>query len=226
MREALIVSTARTPIGKAYRGAFNNLEAPSLAAPAVNAALDRAGCAGSEIEEVIFGSALTQGTAGANLARHIVQASNLTNSVAAATIDRQCASGLNALSVASHMVAIEGVDIALAGGVESISLVQNDHWNSHRYRVPQISSEYYLSMLDTAEIIAKRYGISRQAQDEYALESQLRTARAQEAGLFDDEIVPVLRPNSSPTKQRAKHTKKRCTSHAMNATDPQPPLKV
>ena len=191
MREALIVSTARTPIGKAYRGAFNNLDAPSLAAPAVNAALDRAGLDGAEVEEDIFGSALTQGTAGVNLARHIVQTSNLTNNVAAATIDRQCASGLNALSIASHAVASEGVDIAIAGGVDSISLVQNEHWNSHRYCVPDVSDDYYLSMLDTAEIVAKRYGISRQTQDEYALESQRRTARAQEASLFDDEIISV-----------------------------------
>ena len=191
MREAVIVSTARTPIGKAYRGAFNNLEVPSLTAPAVNAALERAGLTGPEVEEAIFGSALTQGSSGVNVARHIVQSAGLPDSVAGATVDRQCASGLNALSIASHMVQCEGVQVALAGGVDSISLVQNTHWNGHRYRDPNTPDTYYLSMLETAEVVAKRYGVTRTLQDACALESQQRTARAQEAGLFSDEIVPV-----------------------------------
>ncbi|MFY0620239.1 MAG: acetyl-CoA C-acyltransferase [Pelagimonas sp.] len=191
MRDAVIVSTARTPIGKAYRGAFNNLEAPSLAAPAVKAALAHAGLTGAEVEEVIFGSALTQGTAGVNVARHIAQAAGLPDSVAGATIDRQCASGLNALSIASHMVACEGVDVALAGGLESISLVQNTTWNGDRYRDPSVPQAYYMPMLDTAEVVAERYGVSRAAQDAYALQSQERTARAQAEGLFESEIVPV-----------------------------------
>ena len=191
MRDAVIVSTARTPIGKAYRGAFNNLEVSSLAAPAVKAALARAGLSGGEVEEAIFGSALTQGSAGINVARHIVQAAGLPDSVAGATVDRQCASGLNAIAIASHMVRCEGVDVALAGGVDSISLVQNAHWNSHRYRDPSVPEHYYLGMLDTAEVVAERYGVTRAAQDAYALQSQMRTAKAQEAGLFADEIVPV-----------------------------------
>lgn len=191
MRDAVIVSTARTPIGKAYRGAFNNLEAPSLAVPAVKAALTRAGLTGGEVEEAIFGAALTQGSSGINVARHIVQAAGLPDSVAGATVDRQCASGLNAIAIASHMVRYEGVDVALAGGLESISLVQNDHWNGHRYRDPAVPEAYYLSMLETAEVVAERYGVTREAQDAYALQSQIRTARAQEAGLFADEIVPV-----------------------------------
>ncbi|MCZ4271842.1 acetyl-CoA C-acyltransferase [Maritalea porphyrae] len=191
MREAVIVSTARTPIGKAYRGAFNNLEAPSLAAPTVKAALARADLTGGEVEEAIFGVALTQGTSGVNVARHIVMSTNLPDSVAGATLDRQCASGLNAISIASHMVASEGVDVALAGGLESISLVQNEHWNAHRYRDPSAAKNYYLTMLETAEIVAERYGVSRAAQDEYALQSQLRAARAQDAGLFADEIIPI-----------------------------------
>lgn len=191
MRDAVIVSTARTPIGKAYRGAFNNLEVPSLAAPAVQAALARAGLTGDEIEEAVFGSALTQGSSGVNVARHIVQAAGLPDSVAAATIDRQCASGLNAITIASHMVRCEGIAVALAGGVDSISLVQNSHWNGYRYRDPAVPDAYYLSMLDTAEVVAERYGISRDAQDGYALQSQMRTAKAQQAGLFADEIVPV-----------------------------------
>ena len=191
MRDAVIVSTARTPIGKAYRGAFNNLEVPSLAAHAVKAALARAGLSGGEVEEAVFGSALTQGSAGINVARHIVQAAGLPDSVAGATVDRQCASGLNAIAIASHMVRCEGVDVTLAGGVDSISLVQNAHWNSHRYRDPAVRDAYYLGMLDTAEVVAKRYGVTRAAQDAYALQSQMRTAKAQKAGLFADEIVPV-----------------------------------
>ncbi|MEX0971355.1 MAG: acetyl-CoA C-acyltransferase [Paracoccaceae bacterium] len=191
MRDAVIVSTARTPIGKAYRGAFNNLAVPSLATPAVKAALARAGLSGGEVEEAVFGSALTQGSAGINIARHIVQAAGLPDSVAGATVDRQCASGLNAIAIATHMVRCEGVEISLAGGVDSISLVQNTHWNSHRYRDPAVRDAYYLGMLDTAEVVAKRYGVKRSAQDAYALQSQMRTATAQKAGLFADEIIPV-----------------------------------
>jgi len=191
MRDAVIVSTARTPIAKAYRGAFNTLTAPSLAAPAVTAALSRAGLTGVEVEDAVFGSALTQGTSGVNVARHIAQAAGLPDSVAGATVDRQCASGLNAIAVASHMVGCEGVGVALAGGLDSISLVQNNHWNGHRYRDPSVSDRYYLNMLDTAEIVAARYGVTRAVQDAYALQSQQRTAQAQEAGRFADEIVPV-----------------------------------
>ncbi|WP_435660850.1 thiolase family protein [Leisingera caerulea] len=191
MRDAVIVSTARTPIGKAYRGAFNNLEAPGLAAPAVTAALAAAGVQGGDVEEAVFGSALTQGTSGVNVARHIAQAAGLPDSVAGATVDRQCASGLNAIAMASHMVRCEEVSIALAGGLESISLVQNAHWNGHRYRDPNVRDGYYMAMLDTAEVVAGRYGVTREAQDAYALQSQIRTAKAQQAGLFADEIVPV-----------------------------------
>ncbi len=191
MRQAVFVSFARTPIGKAYRGAFNNLEAPSLAAPAVKAALERAHLSGGDVEEAVFGSALTQGSSGVNVARHIVQAAGLPDSVAGATVDRQCASGLNAIAIASHMVQGEGVDVALAGGLESISLVQNAHWNGFRYPDPSVAAAYYMPMLDTAEVVADRYGISRAAQDAYALQSQIRTAKAQQAGLFTDEIVQV-----------------------------------
>ena len=191
MREAVIVSTARTPIGKAYRGAFNALTGPSLAAHAVRAAVARAGLDGGEIEDAVFGSALTQGSTGVNVARHIALASGLPDSVAGVTLDRQCASGLNALAAAGHMVAQEGVAVALAGGLESISLVQNDRWNGHAYRDPAVRDGYYLSMLETAEVVAARYGVSREAQDAYALESQARTARAQAEGRFADEIVAV-----------------------------------
>ncbi|MBR9651436.1 acetyl-CoA C-acyltransferase [Thalassovita aquimarina] len=191
MKQAVIVSTARTPIGKAYRGAFNNLEAPSLAALAVRAAVERAGIETGEIEDVTFGSALTQGSAGVNVARHIALASGLRDSVAGATIDRQCAAGLNAIAIAAHAITAEGAKVTLAGGLDSISLVQNEHWNGHRYRDPAVGDNYYLSMLETAEVVAERYGVSRTAQDAYALQSQQRTAAAQAAGRFDGEIVPV-----------------------------------
>lgn len=191
MREAVIVSTARTALGKAYRGAFNNLEGPSLAAHAVRAAVARAGLEGGEIEDVTFGSALTQGTTGVNTARHIALAAGLPSSVAASTVDRQCASGLNAIANAAHLVRAEGVDVALAGGLESISLVQNTRWNGHRYRDQTVPDDYYLSMIETAEIVATRYGVSRELQDAYALQSQQRTATAQAAGRFSEEIVPV-----------------------------------
>lgn len=142
MRDAVIVSTASTPIGKACRGAFNNLSAPRLAAPAVNAALTATGVQGNQEEEAIFGAALTQGTSGVNAARHIAQAAGQPDSVAGGTVDRQCASGLNAIAMASHMVRCEQVSIALAGGLESISLVQNAHWNGHRYRDPNVGDGY------------------------------------------------------------------------------------
>ncbi|CUH82025.1 thiolase family protein [Tropicibacter naphthalenivorans] len=151
----------------------------------------RAGLIGADIEEAVFGAALTQGTAAANVARHITLAAGLPDSVAGTTVDRQCALGLNALAMASHMMRCEGVDVALAGGLESISLVQNAHWNDHAYRDPPVREGYYMAMLDTAEVVAARYGISRAAQDAYALSSQARTPRAQQAGRFADEIVPV-----------------------------------
>ncbi|WP_319530498.1 acetyl-CoA C-acyltransferase [uncultured Cohaesibacter sp.] len=190
MRQAVIVSTARTPIGKAYRGAFNNLEGPSLGAHAVKAAIERADLEGDAIEELVFGSALTQGSTGINVARHIVMAAGLPNSVAGSTIDRQCASGLNAIAIAANMIVADGVDVAVAGGLDSISLVQNKQWNDYRYRDPNVPDSYYLSMIETAEIVAERYGISRADQDAYALQSQQRTAAAQASGLFADEIVP------------------------------------
>lgn len=176
MREAVIVSTARTPIAKAYRGSFNNLTGPSLAAHAIRAAVARANLKGAEIEDLTMGCALTQGTTGVNIARHAAQAAGLPDSVAAATIDRQCASGLSAISIAANQIVNEGLEVALAGGLDSISLVQNNNWNSYRYKGTSVPSDYYMPMIETAETVAKRYNISREAQDEYALESQQRTA--------------------------------------------------
>lgn len=189
MRQAVIVSTARTPIAKAYRGSFVEITVPSLMAHAMQAAAKRAGLSGKEIEDVTIGSALTQGSAGVNLARHAVMAAGLPDNVAAATIDRQCASGLNAIAIAANQVVSDGVDIALAGGVDSCSLVQNAHWNGYKYKDKAVKPEFYMSMIETAENVAENYNISRQSQDEYALQSQQRTALAQQNGLFDDEIV-------------------------------------
>lgn len=189
MRQAVIVSTARTPIAKAYRGSFSQITVPSLMAHAMQGAIKRAGLTGDEIGDVTIGSALTQGSAGVNLARHAVMAAGLPDSVAAATIDRQCASGLNAIAIAANQITSDGLSIALAGGVDSCSLVQNEHWNGYKYKDKSVKPEFYMSMIETAENVADRYNISRQQQDEYALQSQQRTALAQQNGRFDLEIV-------------------------------------
>ncbi|MEM9634409.1 MAG: acetyl-CoA C-acyltransferase [Pseudomonadota bacterium] len=191
MRDAVIVSTARTPIAKAYRGAFNATQGPVLAAHAVREAISRAGLEGAEITDFTMGCALTQGSTGINAARHTVFAAGLPDSVAAATIDRQCASGLSAIAIAAHQVITGESEIVLAGGVDSISLVQNSDWNGSQYRISSVRDGYYMSMLETAELVAKRYDVSRIEQDEYALLSQQRTAKAQENGVFTDEIIPV-----------------------------------
>ena len=194
MKEAVIVSAARTPIGRAYRGAFNNLEAPSLASHAVKAAVERAGVAPEEIDDCIFGAAIQQGTQAANLGRTVAMASGLPTSVAGMSIDRQCSSGLMAIATGAKQIVIDGAPILIAGGVESISLAQTEHFNAHRIVDPLVIANApatYMPMLDTAEVVAKRYGISRDVQDEYSFQSQMRTAAAQAAGKFDDEIVSV-----------------------------------
>lgn len=194
MREAVIVSTARTPIGRAYRGAFNDTTAPTLGGHAISHAVARAGVAPGEVEDVILGVALQQGTTHMNVARQAALRAGLSAQVAAMTLDRQCASGLMAIATAARQVTQEGMDIVVAGGLESISLVQNDTMNRHRWfdeGLMRERPEIFMSMLETAEIVADRYGIARAAQDAYALRSQQRTAAAQAAGRFDDEIVPL-----------------------------------
>jgi acetyl-CoA C-acetyltransferase len=194
MREAVIVSAARTPIGKAYRGAFNNLEAPTMASVAVAAAVERAGIDPSEIEDCVFGAALQQGSQSMNLGRQVAIAAGLPVSVAGMTMDRQCASGLMAIATGAKQIMVDGAQALIAGGCESISLVQNEMMNMHRAFDPNVMSKapaIYMPMLDTAEVVANRYSVSRERQDEYALQSQQRTAAAQAAGKFDDEIVPV-----------------------------------
>lgn len=193
-REAVIVSVARTPIAKAYRGAFNNLTSPTMAAHAINAALNKVNLDGSEVDDCIFGAALQQGSQGMNFGRQAAMAAGLPVSVAGMTIDRQCASGLMAVASGANQIVCDGSDVIIAGGCDSISLVQNEHMNMHRAvddKVKAHAPAVYMPMLDTAEVVANRYDISREHQDEYALLSQQRTAAAQEANLFADEIVPV-----------------------------------
>ena len=194
MKDAVIVSTARTPIGKAYRGAFNNTEAPTLAAHAIRSAVQRSGIDPAEVDDVILGCALQQGTSGTNVARQALLAAGLPVTVAGMSVDRQCSSGMMAIAIAAKQVLEDNMPIVVGGGVESISLVQNDHFNKYRAKDPNTlaaAPDIYMSMLETAEIVSKRYDVSREYQDEYALQSQMRTAAAQQQGLFDDEIVPM-----------------------------------
>ncbi|WP_029086798.1 acetyl-CoA C-acyltransferase [Brevundimonas aveniformis] len=194
MREAVIVSTARTPIGKAYRGAFNDTQAQQLGAHAVRHAVERSGVDPAEIEDVIMGAALQQGSTSTNVARQIAVAAGFPTVVSGMSVDRQCASGLMAIATAAKQVIVDGMPVTVGGGLESISLVQNGKMNLFRSQDPdllRLQPHMYMTMLETAEVVAARYGISRDAQDEYALQSQQRTAAAQAEGRFDAEIVPM-----------------------------------
>jgi len=194
MREAVIVSTARTPIGKAYRGGFNNTPSPTLAGHAVKAAVERAGIEGDRVDDCIIGSAMPQGTQSLNVARNVALRAGLPVSVAGMTIDRQCSSGLMAVATAAKQILHDGMDVVVGGGVESISLVQNEHMNMHRIVDEQLVAmhqDIYMPMLQTAEVVAKRYNIARDVMDEYGLQSQQRVAAAYEAGKYADEIIPV-----------------------------------
>ncbi|MCW4386025.1 acetyl-CoA C-acyltransferase [Salinibacterium sp. SYSU T00001] len=193
MREAVIVSTARTPIGRAYRGAFNNTEGQALAGHAIAAAVERAGIEGAEVEDLVLGVALQEGNTGMNVARQSALRAGLPTSVPGMTIDRQCGSGLMAIATAAKQIVLDGQQIAVGGGLESISLVQNEHRNTFRMLDPWLKENQpgvYMPMLETAEIVAQRYNVSREYQDEYSLTSQQRVAAAQRAGLYADEIVP------------------------------------
>lgn len=194
MKEAVIVSTARTPIGKAYRGAFNNTHGAELGGHAIRHAVDRAKVDPGEVEDVLMGCALPEGATGQNIARQCAVRGGLPVEAAAATVNRFCSSGMQAIAMAAQRVMTDGVPVMVAGGLESISLVQNEHMNQHRAEDPWIRKnkpELYFTMIETAEVVAKRYGVSRERQDAYALGSQMRTAAAQQAGRFDDEIVPL-----------------------------------
>ena len=194
MHDAVIVSTARTPIGKAFRGAFNDTEAPVLGGHVIREALRKAGVDGSEVDDIVLGIAAQQGTQGYNLGRLCCYTAGLPESVGGMTIDRMCASGLVAIATAAKSVMTGEHRIAVAGGLESISLVQNRHKNTYRAQSEAVlaaAPAAYIQMIETAEVVAARYGVSRAQQDEYSLQSQQRVAAAQEAGLFDDEIVPL-----------------------------------
>ncbi|MEE9099111.1 acetyl-CoA C-acyltransferase [Pseudomonas nitroreducens] len=194
MREAVIVSTARTAIGKAFRGAFNDTEAPAMGGAVVAEVVRRAGVEPGEVEDVIMGAAAQQGTQAYNLGRLCAIAGGLPSSVAGMAVERQCASGLMSIAIAAKSIACNELDIAVAGGLESISLVQNKHKNAYRNQsqiVLERDPAAYIPMIETAEIVAARYGISREAQDAYSLRSQQRTAAAQRDGLFADEILPM-----------------------------------
>jgi len=192
-REAVIVATARTAIGKAYRGAFNNTHAAQLAGHAIREAVRRSGVSPEEVEDVIMGCAMQQGCTSYNIGRIAALSAGLPVTVGGMSVDRQCSSGLYAIATAAKQIIDDGVPVAVGAGVESISLVQNEHMNKYRYENEDLLAlhpDMYISMLDTAEVVARRYGISREVQDAYALQSQQRTAAAQEANLFADEIVP------------------------------------
>jgi acetyl-CoA C-acetyltransferase len=194
MAEAVIVSTARTPIGKAYRGAFNNTHGAVLAGHVIEHAVQRARLDPAEVEDVIIGCAMPEGATGHNIARQAALRAGLPVTAAATTINRFCSSGLQAIAIAAQRVIVDGVPVAVAGGVESISLVQNEHQNRFRLTEDWLlehKPEVYMSMLNTAEIVAKRYNVTRERQDSYSLESQRRIAAAQKEGRLDAEIVPL-----------------------------------
>lgn len=195
MKDAVIVSTARTPIGKAFRGAFNNTKSPTMTGHAIAHAVQRAGVEPGEIDDVIIGSVLNIGTAGGNIARTASLAAGLPTSVSAQTIDRQCSSGLMAIATAAKQIIVDGMLVTVGGGQENISACQQKFGEAATDTVdPNViaaAAHAYMPMLQTAEFVSKKYKISRESQDEYALSSQQRTAAAQSAGRFDDEIVPL-----------------------------------
>ena len=194
MKEAVIVSTARTPIGKAFRGAFNNTKGATLGAASVAEAVRRAGIDSAEIDDCIMGCVLQQGTQSANVARQVALRAGLGVTVSGMTIDRQCSSGLMAIATAAKQITGDNMSIIVAGGMESISLVQNEHMNLHHFvddELMAIAPAIHMPMLQTAEVVASRYGIKREQMDAYGLLSQQRTAAAYAAGKYDDELVPV-----------------------------------
>src|SRR5881275_2961967 len=198
MPDAVIVSTARTGLAKSWRGALNMTHGPAMGAHAVRAAVERAGLEPGEVEDVVMGCALPEGATGQNIARQAALRAGLPVTTAGTTVNRFCSSGLQAIAIAAQRVIVDKVPIMVAGGLESISLVQNEHMNLHRLReewLEEHKPEIYMTMIETAEVVSKRYYVTREKQDEYALASQQRTAAGQKAGRFDAEIVPM------PTKK-------------------------
>ena len=212
MRSAVIVSTARTPIGRAYRGAFNNTPSPTLSAHSIRAAVARAGIDGGEVDDLVWGSALQQGSQAGNTARQAALRAGLPTSVAAQTMDRQCSSGLMSIATAAKQIIVDRMDVCVAGGVESISLVQTQEMRVGRDdELLAMHPNIYMPMLQTAEVVAERYGIGRDRTDPYALQSQQRTAAAQAAGKFDDEIVACTATMAVVNKETNEVTHKEVT---------------
>ena len=209
MRDAVIVSTARTPIGKAYRGAFNATTPQALAAHAISNAVERAGVDPAEIQDCVYGAALQQGYQGGNIARQAAIRAGLPVTVAGMSLDRQCASGMMAIATAAKQVVHDGMDVVIGGGVDSISTVQTPEMRVNRDPwLKEHKPEIYMTMLETAETVAERYGISREAQDEYSAQSQDRTHAAQQAGRLSDEIVPmttVMKMQNKETGEITEH---------------------
>ncbi len=195
MKDAVIVSTARIPIGVAFKGSLNNIKSPTMTGHAIRHAVDRAGIDDAEVDDVVIGAVLTAGTAGMNVGRLSALAAGLPVSVSGQTIDRQCSSGLMAIATAAKQIIVDGMDVVVAGGQDNISAVQAQYFpwviEQADANVTRQAEHAYMPMLQTAEFVVEKYGISREAQDEYALQSQMRTAVGQESGAFDDEIVPI-----------------------------------
>ena len=194
MSEAVVVSTARTPIGKAYRGTFNNTTAPTMGGWAVEEAVKRSGIDPEKVDDVIMGCAIQQGTTHGNIARNVALTAGLPVTVSGMSIDRQCSSGMMAIATAAKQIIVDGMEVVIGGGLESISLAQTQKMNLDRYVDKNLVTKHkhiYMPMLQTAEVVGKRYNVSRDAQDVYSLESQIRTAKAQVEGKFDQEIFPV-----------------------------------
>jgi acetyl-CoA acetyltransferase family protein len=210
MKEAVIVSTARTPIGRAFRGAFNNTKSPTLMGHAIKHAVARSGVAGEEIDDAIIGTVLTAGSAGGNIGRMSVLAAGLPYSVSAQTIDRQCSSGLMAIATAAKQIIVDGMNIVVAGGQDNISEIQTAYFDwSGKAQDPNVTAHAphaYMPMLLTAENVAKKYNISREQQDAYALLSQQRTAAGQANGRFDHEIVPMTTIKANFNKETKETT--------------------
>ncbi|MCK1340980.1 acetyl-CoA C-acyltransferase [Bradyrhizobium sp. 38] len=227
MREAVIVAAKRTPIGKAYRGAFNNTYGATLAAESIRAAVAQAGIDPGEIDDVVMGVAMQEGTTGYNVARQAAIRAGLPDTVSGMTVDRQCSSGLMAVATAAKYIVNDGASIAVGAGVESISLVQNEKSNRFMAVDPwlnQRTPELWATMIETAELVAERYGVSRQAQDEYALQSQQRTAQAQVEGRFAHEIVPVTTVMKVVAKETGETSEKKITISADEGNRPQTTL--
>jgi acetyl-CoA acetyltransferase family protein len=214
MREAVIVSTARTPIGRAYRGAFNATPSPTLAGHAIAHAVKRAGIEGAEVDDVVMGCALQQGVQGGNIARLSLLRAGLPVTVSGQSMDRQCSSGVMSIATAAKQIIIDGMQICVGGGVDSISMVQNDKMRvGSDPSLVAMHPNIHMPMLQTAEVVAKRYNVSRDRQDEYGYQSQMRTAAAQAAGKFDDEIVPMTAQMAMVNKET-----KEVTTHEITLT--------